>query len=345
VLRGLVSYHQVIAQLDRAHEVGELLLRHAADNPDDPVLRVQAHYGQGTTLFHMGRLEDARTHLEAALRDYDPGSHREHVTAYGGYDPGVACTLWLAWTLAIGGRLDEAAAHAREGLALARRHADAFTLAFACHAAGIAHQLFGEWETAERLAAESLALSEEHGFPYVRGMALTNQGSSLVVLGKAPHGIRLLREGVAAVDATGSRLVRSSYEALLGVADALEGNVQSALRRFDEAVAQMERTGERFYEAGVLVAKSNVLAVAPRSKAEAGMPEACLRRALEVARSQGAHLLELRAAVGLARHCREQGRDPEGRALLEAAYGRFADTRIASPEVVAARELLGAAAR
>jgi adenylate cyclase len=163
------------------------------------------------------------------------------------------------------------------------------------------------------------------------------------MLGKAPHGIRLLREGIAAVDATGSRLVRSSYLALLGIADVMEGDLQSAARRFDDAIDEMDRTGERFYEAGILVGKSQLLALGPPSRSAAAATEACLRRALDVARSQGAHLLELRAAVALARHYRARGRDGEGLALLTATHAPFQETRIAAPEVVAARELLRAA--
>ena len=66
----------------------------------------------------------------------------------------------------------------------------------------------------------------------------------------------------------------------------------------------MERTGERIHEAALLIAKSHLLAGGGErgrsSRAAADAAEACLRRALDVARAQGARLLELRAAVALA---------------------------------------------
>jgi predicted ATPase len=52
-----------------------------------------------------------------------------------------------------------------------------------------------------------------------------------------------------------------------------------------------------------------LLALSPVRWAEA---EACYRQALAVARGQAAHLWELRAAVGLARLWRGQGRLGEG---------------------------------
>ena len=72
----------------------------------------------------------------------------------------------------------------------------------------------------------------------------------------------------------------------------------------------------------------------------AGAAEDCLRRALEVARGQGARLVELRAAVALARHCRERGRVDEGREALGEAYAWFADRQPAADEIAAAGHLL-----
>jgi DNA-binding winged helix-turn-helix (wHTH) protein/predicted ATPase len=338
VLRGLVSYHHVRAEMADAHALGEVLLRHAMEHQDDRILGVQAHYAQGATLFHMGRLDDAVVHLETALRDYDPSTHHEHVTVYGGYDPGVACSLWLAWTCALQGRLDEAARLDREGFDLARRHGDAFTLAWALHGAAVTQQLFGDWAASERWSAAAVAMAEEQGFPHVRGMALANRGWALVMLGQPATGIPLLRDAVAAVDATGARLIRSTYLMMLAAVAALEGDPTGIVRRVDEAFEEIERTGERVQESGLLVAKSQLLTLAGRFDAAAA--QACLRQALSVAQARGAHLLELRAALALARHYAEHGRADEGRALLAAACAPFADARVVVPELTTARELL-----
>jgi DNA-binding winged helix-turn-helix (wHTH) protein/predicted ATPase len=339
VLRGLVSYHHVRAELDDARQLGEALLAHAARQADDRALRVQAHYGHGATLFHLGTLDAARAHLEAALRDYDPAAHREHVLTYGGYDPGVGCSMWLAWTLALLGHLDEAIFRDREGLALARRLDDAFSLAWALHAAGVSQQVFGDWAASEASSAEAVRVAEEHGFPHVLGMATVNRGWARVMQGRASSGIPMLRDGVATVEATGAGLVRPSYLGMLATADAIEGNGPSALRRVDEAIALGEQTGERLYEATLLIGKSHLLA-GSTAKGAADAAETCLRRALALARAQGARLFELRAAVALARHCQQRCRAAEGRTLLATAHAWFADARPAAPEIMAARQLL-----
>jgi tetratricopeptide (TPR) repeat protein len=345
VLRGLVSYHHVRAELAGAHELGELLLRHAAARPDEQALRVQAHYGHGATLFHLGALDAARAHLELALREYDPTAHREHVVVYGGYDPGVACSLWLAWTLVLQGELREAIRHHRDGLVLARRLGDSFSLAWASYGAGVLRQLLGDWAESEAPIAEAMRLADEGGFPHVLGMATIHRGWGLMMQGKIEPGIPMLREGVALVEATGAALVRPSYLAMLAAADAIEGNRGLAVERVDAGLAEIERTGERVHEATLLVGKSHLLVGSgPLSRAAADSAESCLRRALGIAHSQGARLLELRAAVALARHCHKQGRAAEVRETLAGAHAWFASARSTVPEIRAARDLLAAIA-
>jgi tetratricopeptide (TPR) repeat protein len=344
VLRGLLSYHHVRAELSEAHDLGELMLAHARDNPGDTALRVQAHYGHGATLFHQGAFSAAATHLEAARREYDPAQHATHARVYGGYDPGVACCMWGAWALALQGRLGEAAALDREGLALARRLPDAFTLAWACHGAGATRQIVGDWPASEALAAEAMQLAEEHGFPHVLGMAMVNRGWALIMQGRAPAGIAMLREGVAAVEATGAALMHSSYLGMLAAAEAWQGDRAAALRCFDEGLREAQLSGERMHVAPLLIAKSHLLvrggAGGRTSRAVIEEAEECLRHAIEMARRQGARLVELRAAVALARHCDRQGRDDEGRAVLAAAHAWFADRGEQAPDIATARQLL-----
>ncbi len=344
VLRGLISYHQVRAELGEARALGDQLLRHAGARPADAALRVQAHYAQGATLFHLGALTDARAHFESALRDYDPAAHRQHILVYGGYDPGVACSIWLAWTCILQGEFAQAAIRDREGLALAEAHGETFSLAWAHYATSVSRQLVSDWPGSERAAAEAARLAEEHGFPYVLGMATVNRGWVLTMQGDAAAGIPMLREGVTLVDRTGAALVRPLYFGMLAAAHVLEGDRTAGLARLDAALAELERTGERVHEAALLLAKGNVLASggelgrSPRGLATT--IEDCLRRALAVADAQGARLFALRAALALANHCRDRGRAGEGRAVLSAAHEWFAGQPPAVAEIAAARQLL-----
>ena len=68
--------------------------------------------------------------------------------------------------------------------------------------------------------------------------------------------------------------------------------------------------------------------------------EAALRRAIAVARSQGAVSLELRSAVSLARLLSARGCGEDARAAVSPVLARFPDAKGA--ECVAAQELLAA---
>jgi DNA-binding winged helix-turn-helix (wHTH) protein/tetratricopeptide (TPR) repeat protein len=334
VLRGLISYRQVRAELATAHELGELLLR-CAVNPDaGRAARVQAHYGHGVTLYHLGSFEAARAHFEQALAEYDPATHGEHIRVYGGYDPGVACSMWLGWTFALLGRLEEAAVRVREGVDLARRLAHPFSLAWAHCGSSTLKLIYGDHLAAAVAASQAERLAEEHGFPYVLGVAMANRGWAVIRQGNLATGIPLLRDAIAAIDATGAALVRPQYLGMLAAADAIEGRFEVAAARIDEALAEMERSGERLHEVHLLIGKSRLAA------GDDDAVEALLRRAVDVARRQGARLLELRVAVDLARHRRQRGDADAARALLAEAHDPFAGGPASTPDIAAARRLL-----
>jgi hypothetical protein len=90
-----------------------------------------------------------------------------------------------------------------------------------------------------------------------------------------------------------------------------------------------------------------------RSRREAGLEELCaasaegapvdavtaFERALRLARERGAHLLELRAAVDLARLQAAQGQPVEARKVLAPVYGLFTEAADAA-DVQEARAVL-----
>ena len=90
-------------------------------------------------------------------------------------------------------------------------------------------------------------------------------------------------------------------------------------------------------EPELLRRKGLLLAPHPASQAQG---QACLERAVALARARGAALWELRATISLV-GLRSQGHDPnEGRRLLESALRRVEGGAPAIPDVLDARALL-----
>jgi hypothetical protein len=77
----------------------------------------------------------------------------------------------------------------------------------------------------------------------------------------------------------------------------------------------------------------------PRASTHSSEVEVLLRRALEIARAQGAVSYELRAASVLAEHLHTKQRSAEAAEVLTAALARF-DPKLSSAELDRARSLI-----
>jgi predicted ATPase len=141
--------------------------------------------------------------------------------------------------------------------------------------------------------------------------------------GATDEGIAELRKGLAAKEAIG---VLQHTPSVLGLLAGLwigRQNPGEALRLLDEALARVDRLEERWFEADLLRVKGEALLAL--SSEHAPDAEACFRRALAVARNQGARLWDLRAATSLARLWAEQGQRAQARDLLAPVYGWFTE--------------------
>ncbi len=121
--------------------------------------------------------------------------------------------------------------------------------------------------------------------------------------------------------ATQSQTTQS--DRLLGKVNAGLGELDKAWRCIDEAMAAVEATGERWAEADIHRMAGEIALMS--SKPDATKAQAHFERALEVARAQQARSWELRAAMGLARLRRDQGKRAEARDLLAPVCGWFTE--------------------
>ena len=121
----------------------------------------------------------------------------------------------------------------------------------------------------------------------------------------------------------------------------LSGAALEGLALLDEAEAAVQQTSERYWEAEIHRLRGHLLLAAsdPAAPAVVRSAEECYRRALEVARRQGARSLELRAAVSLSRLWQAADRRDEARELLAPIYEWFTEG-LDHPELREAAALL-----
>jgi predicted ATPase len=195
--------------------------------------------------------------------------------------------------------------------------------------------LVGEKTLLGERADQLVALATEQGFPQWHALGIIYRGWVKVQNGDVSEGMSLLRNGSAASRAAGMELWVSSHIALLAGACEIAGQVEEAVTLLDEALQIADQTGERWFAAELNRHKGQLLLRQGHSDGA----EELYRKALSIAREQEARLWELRAAVSLARLCRDQGRHAEARDLFAPVYGWFTEG-FGTPDLKDAKALL-----
>jgi predicted ATPase/class 3 adenylate cyclase len=317
VLWGAYLAHNVQAEHKAALEVARQFLA-LADHDEHPAVSALANRFMGQTFHMLGRFADARLHLERTLALC--AANQETIVAYRrfGIDDQCGALSHLAYTLLFLGYPEQSAAAAGQAVARARRLGLVFTIAQSLsHAA-----LLGILSSDDELAAyadEAAAYSAEHGLPDPEHWARFCQGALLAQRGQAQRGIALMREAMAAAESNANRSRRTFYLGHVASAHAIAGEGQAGLAALDQAFEIAEATNERFFEAE-LYRLQGIMLAALGNRNEA---EAALRRAVTTAGQQGARWWELRAAVSLAQHLRDEGKRGEAVSVLHPVYSWF----------------------
>jgi predicted ATPase len=245
------------------------------------------------------------------------------VRAVATHDLYVLILLNLSRTLLCLGYVDQARLRRDEAVVEARRLSP-FTLAFA-----LGRTWHVDWalegvrsaQTLLRSADQISDISSEQGFPLWFGVGNIIRGWCLGAVGQTAEGIRLLREGVADFGATDGGLMMPFVLTTLAEAYGMAAQPDKGLARLAEAANLVETTKERWAEAEMHRLRGTLLL----SIHEHAAAEESYRRALAVARRQSAKFWELRAATGLARLWRDQGKRIDARDLLAPICGWFTE--------------------
>ena len=336
-LHGLWTNHIVRAQHTSAFALGEQVLQLGAATNDDGLL-LQGNMEVGWSHFFLGELEQAREHLERVLALYAPERHSSHAFTYGD-DPAISARTVLASVLWLLGYPDQALRCSEENLAILRSQVQhPYSVAFGLTVAAFLRQYLGDPSATRALAEEAVVLSDAHGLVFIGAMASMFEGWARTREGELDEGMAQMRRGLSAQLATGAELARPYWLWLLAEVCQRTGAAREGLALLDDADATVEHTHDRYWEAEIHRLRGRLL-LATAEPAAPASAEACYRRALDVARRQGARSLELRAAVSLSRLWQAAGRHDEARELLAPVYERFTEG-LDHPELREAAALL-----
>jgi predicted ATPase len=251
--------------------------------------------------------------LTESLGLYDFEKHRSHAFSFGA---GVVARSFLAHTLWALGYPDQALDVSREMLLLARKVSHPFTLAWAAAMAAYHHLLRGEWQAVQEHADAAAALATEQSFPFWSTVASMWRGAALARLGQPDEGIELHARANLMYRAMGAEIGLTHTQGFLAEAYCGAGRVEEGFQVVGEGLALADKNDERVHESELYRLKGELLLIQPVP--DEPRAEECFRRAVAIARRQGAKSLELRAAMSLARLLHKRGlRDEASRTLAE----------------------------
>ena len=196
----------------------------------------------------------------------------------------------------------------------------------------------GDLPAAERFAAILLGHAEKLRLAgwIARGHCL--KATTLIVRGNFADGLPLLRTALEELSEEGPRPGFTPFLAVFARALGRSGRLTEAMAAIGQALALAEQTEECWNLAELLRTKGELLVLQEPSAGSAAA-EDHFRRALDLARRQGAVSWELRTATSLARLLRDQDRIVEARDLLASVFGRFTEG-FGTADLVTAKALI-----
>lgn len=290
------------ARLDDAEARGERLAK-LATQLNIPALTAAALQAQGAVASFQGRHDAATAALEHGIALSDAAATARQDTRQA-QDPRVTCRCDLARSYLFTGRPDSALALLHEALALALSEEHPFSEAFARFNITLTHQHRGEPALALTAAQELIAVCQRFGFSQFEWMGRVFLGWAITSLGDHEAGLEVIAMGLARLESLNASIARVADGVLLAALHLDLGRHDACRRELDDALARMEAGGERFAEPELRRVLGALAEATGEGEAAA---EAHYRRAVAVARAQGARWYELRALTSLGRLLRTRG--------------------------------------
>lgn len=268
-----------------------------------PGLAAQAHWRAGEMHLLRGELDDARVHLEASLAaDAEPGI--PVLT-----DVRCSAGAGLAITLTLLGRFHDARVALDRALARSEALGLPFNLCYTAWFAVIVHTL--QRDEAQRMAAAARITELAAQF------AISSyQGTDIWSSSNAGDHLDDLFRIEAATRGTRGRSFEPAILGRIAAACVAAGDVARARHWATAGLREAAGMGQHWYDAELHRLAGDACRAGGGDPADA---EAAFRRAIDVARGQGARLWHLRAATSLAHLLYARGDATAARALLDDA--------------------------
>ena len=330
VLFGIWGAQLVQGNRQNAQQMADRF-RVMAENSRDPSERLICWAAVGSHAFWRGSFRDAIPPLKAAVDQFEATMLVTLPRDYG-YDNALWPHLYLAWAQQVLGQFAEAKATWEQLWAITKATQSPYLEVIAlCHAGAMARDVSDHGRTLE-ISRQAMALASEHGLAFFLAVARTHHGWALCQHGEIEQGTTLIQQGLGFFRAIGVKTPNAL--GYLAEAHWRSGAARAGLAAVAEGIEIAEACIDRSGLAELLLLKAKLLLQDGLSSAEA---EPYFKSALEMARSQGTVLMEVRVAQDLARELRGRGSSGQALEFLDAALSRVGQEDL--PLLASARQL------
>ena len=317
ILFGRFAYFVATSRGDEAYAAATDFLKRA-EQKGDTGLRAVGHRNVCAALFHRGDHRGALEHSEQVIDLYVDSAHARLGTVYG-VDPKSAGFSNRSGLQFLMGTLDSSIRSHDAAIDHARRIEHTGSLVFSLWFSGLEFRTLARDYTSSRANAEELlAISETLNLPRWPEHARFHLGRALFAEGETAEGLALMRGHLGE---PGKIEWWAWHAAVMAEALGQIGETDEALELLANAQTLATNESQHWPQAEFWRIGADIMSV----DGEAADAESYYLKAVDVAISQGAKSLELRAAIGLARYWQSQGRSDEARNLLAPVYGWFTE--------------------
>jgi predicted ATPase len=316
-LFSMCIFDMVGGRHQESHQSALKLARLDAEN--EGRLAVETEMLLGLTCFFLGRLEEAETHLLAAIASYDREAHGGHAYRYG-QDPEIVAMSYLAWVLFIRGETARLATNEGRLLERARSLGHPNSLGFALAWTAWTRIFGDDHQGLAEMAAELRELGAAYGLSSFAVQGLVLEALRQCRLGDTAAGLATLEQSLDAWRGIGSRCFLEYWDVQLAGACLEAGQSARAAEVLARAAAGTEATGERWSESEL----HRCLARLAQETGDRTSAMTHIRQALDVSEGQKAWGWYLAAACDGAE--RLAADDPDAaRVMLDGALARLSD--------------------
>ena len=333
----LLLLHRFMDHVTRGHFQTGLSLGMEFSRRAGSELAIISHRLLGNCYMCMGRLREARPLFDAIIAD-DPMHSAKLRFAYV-YDTRAFALINQSVVLSVMGFLDQAEASRECALTIERELKHPITTTLVLSMALVHVTLVEDRALIGALSARILEYSQKFNMPHYNRVARIARAYVLAHDGD-------VAAGLAGIEACLAEWLELGYGYQMSIMWIMQVRVQML---DDSKIEQARQTVERALEHSLkgdealftseLHRLRGLIALRGTDPDREDAAAEAFALALEIARGQEARLLELRAALSLARLRRDQGRDAEARALLRPVYDWFSEG-FDKPDLIEASALL-----